>query len=127
MRYNQVLARREVFFRDTPGAVGEAKPGIAGAAEGLRATAGDLRCFIPFGQTRLGTAVLINSAKGTKAVNRSKGLPALRYLAVCTKKRAAVVSSADGPERGIQTKEGRRPGCLCPESEGSRASRTGGA
>ena len=84
MRYNQVLARREVFFRDTPGAVGEAKPGIAGAAEGLRATAGDLRCFIPFGQTRLGTAVLINSAKGTKAVKRSKGLPALRYLAVCT-------------------------------------------
>ena len=77
-------ARREVFFRDTPGAVGEANPGIAGAAEGLRATAGDLRCFIPFGQTRLGTAVLINSAKGTKAVNRSKGLPALRYLAVCT-------------------------------------------
>ena len=84
MRYNQVLARREVFFRDTPGAVGEAEPGIAGATEGLRATAGDLRCFIPFGQTRLGTAVLINSAKGTKAVNRSKGLPALRYLAACT-------------------------------------------
>ena len=39
----------------------------------------------------------------------------------------AVVSSADGPERGIQTKEGRRPGCLCPESEGSRALRTGEA
>src|SRR5699024_11825727 len=42
-------------------------------------------------------------------------------------KRGVVVSSADGPERGIQTKEGRRPGCLCPESEGSRASRTDGA
>ena len=48
-------------------------------------------------------------------------------IGVLSAKRGAVVSSADGPERGIQTKEGRRPGCLCPESKGSRASRTGAA
>ena len=70
MRYNQ-CSRREVFFRDTPGAVGEAKPGIAEAAEGLRALPG-IALFIPFGQTRLGRG-FDNSAKGTKAVNRSKG------------------------------------------------------
>ena len=37
---------------------------------------------------------------------------------------AGVRSSADGPKRGIQTKEGRRPECLCSESEGSRALRS---
>ena len=39
----------------------------------------------------------------------------------------AVVSSADGPKRGQKPKEGRRPGWVLPESEGSRASRTGEA
>ena len=41
-----------------------------------------------------------------------------RCKGVLSKKREAVVSSADGLERGIQTKKGRRPGCLCPELEG---------
>ena len=40
---------------------------------------------------------------GAKADNRS-GSAYPRYLAACTKKRAAVVSSADGPERGQETK-----------------------
>ena len=31
-----------------------------------------------------------------------------------------------GPERRVQTKEGRRPGCLCPESQGKRPGRERG-
>ena len=42
-------------------------------------------------------------------------------------KRGAVVSGADGLERGEKPKEGQRPGWVFPESEGSRASRTGAA